>query len=94
MISLQFLPTRNAVGLALAALTFVGSRAPHTPPRDAAAVSARLSEWKVELSRRTVAAGAVTFTVTNAGSVPHAFEVEGQGIERGPTSSSRARARR
>ena len=27
-------------------------------------------------------AGRVTFTVTNAGSIPHAFEVEGQGIER------------
>ena len=42
---------------------------------------AKLSEWKVELSQPTITAGAVTFTVTNTGSVPHAFEVEGQGIE-------------
>jgi plastocyanin len=45
-------------------------------------VNVKLSEWKVELSERSIAAGAVTFTVANVGSIPHAFEVEGQGIER------------
>src|SRR6266567_7635357 len=50
-------------------------------PENPAAVSARLTEWKVELSQGTIAAGTVTFTVTNAGSIPHALEVEGQGIE-------------
>jgi|SRR5689334_26828 len=45
------------------------------------AAVARLSEWKVELSPASVAAGTVTFTVTNGGSVPHAFEVEGHGVE-------------
>src|SRR5205823_10929013 len=35
----------------------------------------------VELSTRTIAAGTVTFSVANVGSIPHAFEVEGQGIE-------------
>jgi hypothetical protein len=45
------------------------------------AVVARLTEWKVELSPATVPAGTVRFTVTNAGSVPHAFEVEGRGVE-------------
>jgi len=45
-------------------------------------VNVKLSEWRVELSEGTIAAGAVTFTVTNAGSIPHAFEIEGQGIER------------
>jgi plastocyanin len=44
-------------------------------------VTAKLSEWKVELSEITVAPGTVSFTVTNAGSIPHAFEVEGRGIE-------------
>jgi hypothetical protein len=44
-------------------------------------VNAKLSEWKVELSQPSITAGAVTFTVMNAGTVPHAFEVEGQGIE-------------
>jgi plastocyanin len=47
-----------------------------------APVSAKLSEWMVELSQSTVPAGPVTFTITNAGSIPHAFELEGRGIER------------
>jgi len=46
------------------------------------AVVARLSEWKVELAPATVPAGTVTFSVTNGGSVPHAFEVEGHGLEK------------
>jgi uncharacterized cupredoxin-like copper-binding protein len=49
---------------------------------EAVMVTASLSEWKVELSETTVVAGVVVFTVTNAGSIPHAFEVEGQGIEK------------
>src|SRR3989442_3184685 len=70
--------TRNVAGV-LAALVLGGptaSRAPGVP----VAVSAKLSEWKVELSASTVPAGTVTFTVTNAGSIPHAFEIEGDGI--------------
>ncbi|HEX4601524.1 MAG TPA: cupredoxin domain-containing protein [Gemmatimonadales bacterium] len=52
------------------------------PTIDAPAqVIVRLSEWKVELSQPTVTAGAIRFAVTNAGSIPHAFEVEGQGLE-------------
>src|SRR3989475_11434874 len=72
--------TRNVAGV-LAALVLGGptaSRAPGVP----VAVSAKLSEWKVELSASTVPAGTVTFTVTNAGSIPHGFEVEGKGIEK------------
>ncbi len=42
----------------------------------------RLTEWKVELSSGTVPAGPVRFDVTNAGTIPHGFEVEGHGIER------------
>ena len=45
-------------------------------------VSAKLSEWKVELSQATVPAGKVTFAITNAGNIPHAFEFEGLGMER------------
>src|SRR5690348_5283649 len=53
---------------------------PHT---DAASqVNVRLSEWKVQLSQASVAAGTVTFTITNAGSLPHGFEVEGKSEER------------
>src|SRR5438067_2708074 len=75
-------PLRNAAALLLAAVALVGARAPaHPAAGDPAAVSAKLSEWKVELSTRTIAAGTVTFTVANVGSIPHAFEVEGQGIE-------------
>ena len=44
-------------------------------------VTVRLSEWKVELSQQNIAAGPVTFVVTNSGQVPHAIEVEGEGIE-------------
>jgi len=48
----------------------------------AAPVHVRLSEWAVQLSVQAVAAGPVRFAVTNAGSIPHAFEIEGRGIER------------
>jgi plastocyanin len=46
------------------------------------AVRVDLSEWTIRLSEPKVGAGPVTFTVTNGGSIPHAFEVEGQGTER------------
>jgi plastocyanin len=78
---MQFLPRRSAVGFLFAALSFAGTRV-HYSPSEPATVDAKLSEWKVELSQRTVAAGTVTFAVKNTGSVPHAFEVEGHGIER------------
>jgi hypothetical protein len=45
-------------------------------------VRVTLSEWTVRLSVQAVAAGPVQFAVTNDGSIPHAFEIEGQGIER------------
>lgn len=44
-------------------------------------VTARLNEWRIELSRDTVRAGEVTFQVINRGTMPHALEVEGGGIE-------------
>ena len=48
----------------------------------AASISVRLSEWKLEPSRLTVPTGDVEFTVTNGGTMLHAFEVEGQGLEK------------
>ena len=69
----QLVQVRNVARLLLSILAH--------RPEDPAAVSARLTEWKVELSQATIVAGTVTFTVTNAGSIPHALEVEGQGIE-------------
>ena len=75
----------HSVGrLLLAALTFAGTPA-HRASSNPAAVSAKLSEWKVELSQGTIPAGSVTFSVTNAGTIPHAFEVEGEGVEQETT---------
>src|SRR3954467_742778 len=46
------------------------------------AITAKLSEWKIELSEAEVQAGTVTFTAMNAGGIPHALEVEGPGLEK------------
>jgi uncharacterized cupredoxin-like copper-binding protein len=80
MIPMHAIPSPSVAGLLLA-LTVGGATTLRHPPADPA-VSAKLSEWKVELSQLSVTAGVVTFTVTNEGSIPHAFEVEGQGIEK------------
>src|SRR6185295_261074 len=64
--------------LCLPALGALWSSAP-TPPTT---IDARLTEWKVELSLTTVPAGAVTFNVSNGGSIPHAIEIEGRGVEK------------
>src|SRR5437879_13067079 len=59
----------------------VGAAPLPSVPADPARVDVRLSGWKVELSQPGVSAGTVRFVITNAGSIPHGFEVEGQGIE-------------
>ncbi len=69
---------RNLGGLLLAGALVAAIPAPRGNP---APVSAKLSEWTIQLSETTVPAGPVRFTVTNSGSIPHAFEVEGQGTE-------------
>ncbi len=72
---------RNGAALLLAALGLSG--APHHElSEEPVQVAATLSEWKVELSQVTIAAGTVRFAVTNAGSIPHGFAVEGRGIEK------------
>jgi hypothetical protein len=58
--------------------------AAYAHPSDApkpSTIQVRLSEWKVALTPTTVRPGPVVFEITNAGTVPHAFEVEGGGIE-------------
>lgn len=86
MTAMHAMPPRILAAVLLAGLGFAaapahrGSAVPGAPGGPAA-VSAKLSEWKVQLSEHTIAAGVVTFTVTNGGSIPHGFEVEGQGIE-------------
>jgi hypothetical protein len=67
-------------GVLLLASMLAGAAA--IPAPAPVALSATLSEWKLELSHDTIAWGRATFTITNAGSIPHAFEVEGHGIER------------
>jgi uncharacterized cupredoxin-like copper-binding protein len=71
--------TRTLGGLLFAASALGATR--HPASNEPVQVTAKLSEWKVELSEATIVPGAVTFTVTNAGSIPHGFEVEGHGIE-------------
>ena len=44
-------------------------------------IKVRLTEWKVELTPASVPAGSAIFEVTNSGTIPHAFEVEGRGLE-------------
>jgi uncharacterized cupredoxin-like copper-binding protein len=51
-------------------------------PAPARVVKAELNEWKVSLANDTVSAGAVTLQVHNAGTMPHVFEVEGNGMEK------------
>ncbi len=84
MSSMPAMPPRNVAGLLFTALALAGTPA-HRIPGARAAVNVKLSEWKVELSQTSITAGPVTFTVTNTGNIPHAFEVEGQGIEQETT---------
>ena len=69
---------RAASGVLLAGALLGAALLPDAPAR----VSVRLTEWKVELSQGTIAPGTVRFAITNAGSIPHAFEVGGQGVEK------------
>jgi plastocyanin len=81
MSQLRVVPPLTGAGMLLILLTLTGA-ASHRAQGDPVAVGATLSEWKIELSQSTVAAGAVTFTVANKGSIPHGFEIEGKGIEK------------
>ncbi|MGN6391954.1 MAG: cupredoxin domain-containing protein [Gemmatimonadales bacterium] len=71
------LPLGALGGLFAAALAAAPARGP-----EPSAVGATLSEWTIQLSVGTVPAGPVTFTATNSGTIPHALEVEGHGLER------------
>ncbi len=63
--------------------TIVSDAEAETKSRErASSVSVRLSEWKLELSQLTVPTGEVEFSVTNGGTTLHAFEIEGQGLEK------------
>ena len=67
------------LGLTIVSLTLPSSALPYghaarksMPGR----VKVGLSEWKLQLTPGQVPAGAMEFEVTNAGQIPHAFEVE------------------
>ena len=70
----------GAASLLLTTAAFIPGRLARTPTH-VAALTATLSEWKIELSSEIVDAGKVTFTATNSGSIPHALEVEGNDLE-------------
>src|SRR3989442_853311 len=81
MTQLHGVAIRNVSGLLVVALAL--GAAPSLKHATAPVqITVKLSEWKVELSETTVPAGTVTFSITNAGSIPHGFEVEGHGIEK------------
>lgn len=90
MTTLHARPDQQVACLLIAALALAGPPGllsnhpapPASPAPPATSVTVRLSEWKVDLSAATIPAGVVTFTVHNAGSIPHGIEVEGQGIEK------------
>ncbi|MFL5532048.1 MAG: hypothetical protein ACJ8BC_08755, partial [Gemmatimonadales bacterium] len=75
---LRVLP--SAASLVAGAIMFVPYlRLPN--PGATSQLHATLSEWKIELSRRTLAGGPVSVSVENTGSIPHQLEIEGNGIE-------------
>jgi uncharacterized cupredoxin-like copper-binding protein len=56
-----------------------GAATPPSPAQpDSAAFTARLAEWRIELSADTLTAGPAVVAVTNEGTVPHALEVNGE----------------
>lgn len=72
----SYLKTMIAIATSAAAATSAGRRMPQT-------VTIELSEWTVVPSAASLRAGATTFKIHNAGTIPHAFEVEGKGVEKG-----------
>jgi hypothetical protein len=72
----------SLIGLAAASPGFASSYGRTAKKAVASTVNVNLSEWKVQLSPARVPAGSVTIEVKNAGTIPHAFEVEGRGLEK------------
>jgi uncharacterized cupredoxin-like copper-binding protein len=48
---------------------------------DGTTVDIDLSEFMLHLDKTTLAAGSYTFKATNSGSIPHAFQIDGPGVE-------------
>jgi hypothetical protein len=65
-----------------AALSSPATSWANADPSAGVTVKVNLSEWEVQVTPSSIPAGPVTFEITNAGSIPHAFEVEGHGTEK------------
>ena len=46
-------------------------------------VAVTLSEWKLGFTSDTLRAGSVTFEVKNTGSMTHALQIRGEGVDKG-----------
>ena len=78
-----FAGRRALRALGLITLSAGATSRPQTYPSDPpTSVRVQLSEWKLDVSRLVVPTGDIEFTVKNAGTIVHAFEVEGQGLDR------------
>jgi len=74
--------TRFALSVLLLLPGAVWTPGQRAPIEDNPPITVRLTAWKVEVGAASVPAGTVTFRITNAGTIPHAFEVEGRGVEK------------
>jgi uncharacterized cupredoxin-like copper-binding protein len=63
------------VGLAMLATACSAASLSASPSPSSTAVAATLTEYSITLSPSTAAAGSVTFTVTNSGTIVHEFVV-------------------
>jgi uncharacterized cupredoxin-like copper-binding protein len=64
-------------------LLIVAALAATSSVATAQSVNVTLSEWKIELSRDTVRAGAVAFRLNNTGQITHGFHVRGDSVDKG-----------
>lgn len=71
--------TAAQMGVAAGRDTLAGAAA--TGAAGERTIQADLTEWAINLSRSSVTAGEVTFRVRNSGTMHHALEVEGEGVE-------------
>ena len=73
--------SRAGTFLAITALLTLGLHAKVSASPDVNPVNVTLSEYKIEMPN-TLAAGTITFKITNAGNKTHNFKIEGNGMEK------------
>ena len=71
---------------------FVAAIAASASAASAQGVNVTLTEFKLTLSRDTVAAGSVTFKVSNQGAMNHGLYVRGPGIAKGTREIAKGEA--